>query len=452
MNEQQKKDFVDAITLNKLPALQIIIDENNDYLECILNDAGSNALHMAVYDNNVDIIRLLLNAYDSNAFYLSSAYNQRNAFGYTPLTLALLCEHYDAANLIIIKALSDDNHNAVFEVITSAEQALELMVLDPNIAKHMLNNPRLKQLISGISHHNTTNPIGFYKFSERRPSFYAEINQDTGEADLFREQRVLGRGMHAHVRLFTNAHGASLAVKTPHIQALGTSDDSIVGAIMDYHQEHTIMRRAYNNPSAGKLFYFAERNTRNELDAELRSLMPHIRGEQAQTYLPRVESSQELARMILAMTEALMRLHQNNIIHGDIKLDNIMIATPSEPTVTLVDFGLAYLLTDAVATCFTQDKMIRYIAPERFHYPQEPAPHTNQDVYSFSYNLKYYIMNTHPKGAELQELYPSIRRFTEYGHHKNPELRPSLTSLHEALSHDIQWHCDDGITVLTTRI
>jgi len=410
---------------------------------------------MAVYDNNLDIVRLLLNAYDSNdsnAFYLSSPYNHRNAFGYTPLTLALLCEHYDAANLMILKALSDDNHDAVFEVITSAEQALELMVLDPNIAKHMLSNPRLKQLTSGISHHNTTNPMGFYKFSERRPSFYADINQDTGEADLFREQRVLGRGMHAHVRLFTNTHGASLAVKTPHIQALGTSEDSIVGAIMDYHQEHTIMRRAYNNPSTGKLFYFARHNELNEVDAELRSLMPHIHGEQAQTYLPRVDSSQELARMILAMTEAIMRLHQDNIIHGDIKLDNIMIATPSDPTVTLVDFGLAYLLTDTVATCFTQDKMIRYIAPERFHYPQKPAPHTNQDVYSFAYNLRYYIINTHRKGAELKNLYPSIDDFTQHGHSQRPELRPSLASLHEALSLDIQRYCNSEITVQTTRI
>jgi len=32
MNEQQKKDFVDAITLNKLPTIQAMIDENNDYL------------------------------------------------------------------------------------------------------------------------------------------------------------------------------------------------------------------------------------------------------------------------------------------------------------------------------------------------------------------------------------------------------------------------------------
>lgn len=462
MNEQQKKDCIDAITHHQLPTLQSMIDENNEYLDCTLNDAQSNALHMAVYDNNLDMTRLLLNAYHakySTAFYLSSPYNHRNAFGYTPLTLALLCEHYQVANLIIHKALNDDNHDAVFQVIASAEQALELMVLDPTIAKLMLNNPRLKQLTSSMSHNNTTKPMGFYKFSERRPSFYADIDQETGETDLFREERILGQGKHAHVRLFTNAHGASFAVKTPYRQRLGASKKSIANAIIDYYDEHTIMRRAYNNPRAGKLFYFAECNERDEVHADLRSLMPHIHGEQVHTYLPRVESSQEIARIILAMTEALMRLHQNNIIHGDIKLDNIMIAassgseseSESAPKITFVDFGLSYLLTDPVASCFDKKEKFAYLAPERFDYPNEPAPHTNQDVYSFAYNLRFYIINTHQKGAELKDLYPSIENFTKYGYNKNPELRPSLTSFHEALSHDIQWHCDDGITVLTMR-
>ncbi|MDF1685015.1 MAG: protein kinase [Legionellaceae bacterium] len=448
MNEQQQTDFIDAITHNKLPTLQAIIDENNAYLDCTLNDARSNALHMAVYDNNLDVVRLLLNAYHakySTSFYLSSPYNHCNVFGYTPLTLALLCEHYEVANLILHQALNGENHDAVFEVITSAEQALELMVLDPNIAKLMLNNPRIKQLISTTNHDNTTNPIGFYKLSGQHPSFYAEINPETGETDLFREQCILGQGTHAHVRLFTNQHGASFAVKTPYRQRLGHSKESIENTITDYHQEHIIMRRAYNNPCAGKLFFFEQKT-------QLRSLMPYIHGEQIQTYLPRVQSVQKLARIILAMTEALIRLHQDNIIHGDIKLDNIMISTHPNLKITFIDFGFSYLLTDKAASCFSKEEQTAYLAPERFDYPNDIAPHPNQDVYSFAYNLNYYILNTHQKGAELKDLYPSIDNFAKDGRNTNPELRPSLTSLYEALSQDIQWHCDDGITVLTTRI
>lgn len=367
-------------------------------------------------------------------------------------TDALLYDHYDAANLIIRQALSDEHHDAVFALITSSEQALELMIRDKNTAKLMLQNTRLRQLVSGIRHDSTPALIGFYKLSERRPSFYADINQETGDADVFREARELGRGAHAHVRLFSNAEGASLAVKTPHLEALGTSEESVIGAIMDYQQEHAIMRRAYQNPRVCKLFFAAEHNERGKLNATLRSMMPHIPGMQVHTYLRRVHSASELAHIILNITESLMRLHQDNIIHGDITLSNIMITTESDHKITFVDFGLSYLLTDPTALCFTPEEYVDYIAPERFEYPHEPAPHTSQDVYSFAYNIDYYIVDTHPEGANLIRLYPSIHDFIQHGQSKNPNLRPSLESLHTALTDDIAWPHDDGITVLSTRI
>ncbi|MDF1827009.1 MAG: protein kinase [Legionellaceae bacterium] len=367
-------------------------------------------------------------------------------------TDALLYEHYDAANLIIRQALSDEHHDTVFALISSAEQALELMIRDANTAKLMLQNPRLRQLTGGIRHDSTPNLIGFYKLSERRPSFYADINQETGNADVFRETRELGRGAHAHVRLFSNAEGASFAVKTPHHEALGTSKESVVGAIMDYQQEHAIMRRAYKNPRTCKLFYAAEHHEHGKLNATLRSMMPHIRGVQVHTYLQRVQSTHELAHIILEMTASLMRLHQNNIIHGDITLNNIMISHGSDHKITFVDFGLSYLLTAPTALCFTPEERVDYLAPERFDYPYEPAPHTSQDVYSLAYTIDCYIIDTHPEGENLTRLYPSIDAFMQQGQNINPALRPSLASFHAALSDDIGWPYDDGITVPSTRI
>lgn len=365
---------------------------------------------------------------------------------------ALLYEHYDAANLIIRQALNDELQDTIFDLISSKEQALELMIRDPNTAKIMLQNPRLRQLASGISHASTPNTIGFYKVAERRPSFYADINQDTGEADVFQETCVLGEGNHAYIRLFSNARGSSFAVKTPHNQTLGTSEESIAGAILDYHKEHTIMRHVYKNPHVCKFFYTSKHNERGELNATLRSIMPHIPGVQVRTYLRQVHSAHELAHIILKITAALIRLHQDNIIHGDITFSNIMITTESDNKITFVDFGLSYLLTDPTALCFTYEQRVDYLAPERFNYPHEPEPHTNQDVYSLAYNLKHYIINIHPEGNNLIHLYPSIRAFIRQGQSRNPDCRPSLASLHEALSQDIEWHCDDGITVQTTRI
>ena len=351
---------------------------------------------------------------------------------------ALQSGHYEAANLIIHAVLNEDNHETVLGAITSAEHALELMRLDPINTQIILQNTRLRQLIQGNGDVSTTAPISFYKLAGRRPSFYADINQETGEVDLFRPKRLLGQGQHAHVRMFANARGTSIAVKTPLQQALGTSKESISNTMINYHNEYEISRRAYKNARTCQLFCDKKINALGEEKYELRSIMPHIHGEQVLTYLKRIQSPQELAQIILGITEALMRLHQAHIIHGDIKLDNIMITTHPRLEITFIDFGLAYLLTDETASIFPKDHNVNYLAPERFDYPRDIAPHTNQDVYSFAYNLRYYIIDTHPEGDELQLLYPSIANFAWDGQSLIPELRPTLESLHEALSNDIR--------------
>ena len=326
------------------------------------------------------------------------------------------------------------------------------MILDPHIAQVMLKNPKLRQLIPEINHDRTTTSIGVYKFSERRPSFYADINQETGVVDLFRPTYFLGQGRYAHVRLFSNKHGISFAVKTPHAQRLGTSNESITSTLIDYQQEHTIMRRAYNNHNACKLFYFAQGNEHGKITAKIRSVMPHIQGEQVHTYIQRIQSPHTLALIILSMTKTVMRLHENNIIHGDIKLDNIIISTVPDLKTTLVDFGFAYWFTEETASTFLKEESANYIAPERCNYPRDVTPHTNQDVYSFAYNIKYHIINMHPQGDALKNLYPCLNDFTQDGCSPIPELRPNLTSLCEALSYEIQSHHNDAITTPTMRI
>ena len=41
---------------------------------------------------------------------------------------------------------------------------------------------------------------------------------------------------------------------------------------------------------------------------------------------------------------AVQHLHKNNIVHRDIKLDNILLASPDTFVVKLADFGLSKLL------------------------------------------------------------------------------------------------------------
>ena len=47
------------------------------------------------------------------------------------------------------------------------------------------------------------------------------------------------------------------------------------------------------------------------------------------------------ARVVLQMLSALRYMHAHGVMHRDLKLENWLLASPDDPTLQLIDFGLS---------------------------------------------------------------------------------------------------------------
>ncbi len=138
--------------------------------------------------------------------------------------------------------------------------------------------------------------------------------------------------------------------------------------------------------------------------------------------------SDAVRRMALDICDGLMALHSLEIVHKDLKPENVII-TP-EGTARLIDYG--------IATIFGEDRpaetallgTVGFAAPEQFGF-NRTDPRT--DVYSFGVLLNVLLAHEHPTVRQYRDGQPGriIRRCLNTG----PEDRyPSAAELRKALN------------------
>lgn len=71
----------------------------------------------------------------------------------------------------------------------------------------------------------------------------------------------------------------------------------------------------------------------------------------------------EAKKYIRQICEGLLHMHENNIVHLDIKPENIMFESKNSPNVKLVDFGLACKL-DPDEVVKVSSATVEFAAPE----------------------------------------------------------------------------------------
>ena len=123
------------------------------------------------------------------------------------------------------------------------------------------------------------------------------------------------------------------------------------------------------------------------------------------------------------MRELHEKLHANDVIHGDIKANNLIINVVNDCyVVTFIDFGCAYEAKSYYEDFYPLKLVVKsnYAAPERCAEQPLVCGKPCQDIYSL--------------GCLIRRVFPDVFKF-EIGDvirqcmHPDPEQRPSLPSL-----------------------
>ncbi|MGI8921500.1 MAG: protein kinase domain-containing protein [Solirubrobacteraceae bacterium] len=174
-------------------------------------------------------------------------------------------------------------------------------------------------------------------------------------------------------------------------------------------------------------------------------------------------SDRDVARIGIALCEALEHAHAHGVVHRDVKPQNVLIpdATDGPAPAKLTDFGVAQLVGDDPLT-LTGDVLgtLAYMAPEQAEGREVDA---RADLYSLSLVLYEALAGEHPvrassPAASLRRLgapIPSLRRqrrglpiplsaAIDRALAPEPDRRGSIADLHEALIETIAELADEG--------
>ena len=148
-----------------------------------------------------------------------------------------------------------------------------------------------------------------------------------------------------------------------------------------------------------------------ETDTHFFIVMEYICGDLLSFIRKRTKLNEQISKMIFKqLIEGLKYIHKKNIIHRDIKLDNILIDTTN--TVKICDFGVSRKIEKGVKI-FERCGTPAYIAPEI--YKKIGYTGFQSDVWSAGVTLYYILSGNLPfKGNNIHELENSIL----YGEYK----------------------------------
>ena len=419
-----------AVQGSSLAIIQLFVDYNSRLL-VLAADHEQPPVFWAVCRGEVGIVQLFINARINLNTVVEWPGHADN--GKLLYILANERKHYAVASLIISSLLNEQNQQTIFDFIIDHDTALAYSLLSPINAKLILNNPRLIHLMKKSGVNVSSSAIGYYKTTHaRRPSFFAEIDRITGEADVFESKALLGEGANGVARYFVNAqNNRHLVIKSPKEDWFNrVFFKDVAGRAV---REMGFVKQAFyaDETASSHVFCIKRYNFFGKDEFTLRSVIPYAGPVSVAKVFSHIHQANTLAEIILSMTESLMNLHKKGIIHGDIKEDNVVLSSDNnKQKATFIDFEFSYCLTDAEATF---DYTGAHWAPERRLCLTPPAPDTSQDVYSYADMLRRIILS-HPQKVELDVSFPSIIAFICKALDLNPGNRPTLESFYVDLS------------------
>jgi hypothetical protein len=132
---------------------------------------------------------------------------------------------------------------------------------------------------------------------------------------------------------FSHTYKLSFAGNTPHDYILKVTDIYYVRSFAE--KEVAILADLKNNPHANKLI-----TAQIEPDIAY-ILLEYVPGSTLKEWLEKKRTKTELDDMKLKLKRALQSIHKQNIVHTDIKSDNIWVPLNNTLGIIFIDFGLS---------------------------------------------------------------------------------------------------------------
>lgn len=152
-----------------------------------------------------------------------------------------------------------------------------------------------------------------------------------------------------------------------------------------------------------------------------------------------------IAKIFRQLSMCLQYAHEQNIIHRDLKLPNVMISADSasseNPVVKLLDFGIAKARGDNFTEIGTSNQIIMgtldYMAPEQFTNPKNVD--SKADVYSLGVMLYCCLSGKLPfsPGQSLSDHLAVAHYYKMHTEASPPELPKDIPAALVSLTHDM---------------
>ena len=174
-----------------------------------------------------------------------------------------------------------------------------------------------------------------------------------GNVEVYRKREELGKGGFATVYRVTNeATNESFALKATSKQLL------MKPKVMQKHRSEVAIQRSLNHPYILRLYDFFEDSNNTYMVLELcpgRSVRDLVK---RKNHL----SEHETVKILKYVIEGVCYLHDNRVIHRDLKLENFLIA--ADGRVKIADFGLSAKLDYDDEKKYTVCGTPNYLSPE----------------------------------------------------------------------------------------
>ena len=274
--------------------------------------------------------------------------------------------------------------------------------------KISINNKTNSDILSNISIHlsnlsSTTTKNKSYYISERqnlsiyiKKYFKEKGHYPKSNLNFYKYGRILGKGAFGKVNLALHiASGKLVAIKSFDKKKL--SKENSIKKIMN---EIEVLKKLRNNIFCTKIY------DTFQTDTHILIVMEFICADLLDFIRKREKLDEKKAKIIFKQIAlGLKNMHKNNIVHRDIKLDNLLLDLTN--TIKICDFGVSKIIHSENEIMQDHCGTPAYIAPEVF----EDLGYYGYgcDIWSLGVTLYYMLEGEQPfKGRSIEELKKNI--------------------------------------------